>query len=685
MHKSSLLGGTIVAVLTAATAAADPQQHRELQEVVVTATPIPLGPASTAKPTVVLAGDELLTALAPTIGETVSGEPGLRSTFYGPAASRPVIRGLGGDRVQVMTDGLATLDASGLSEDHAVAIDPALADQIEIIRGPATLMYGSGAAGGLVNVVTNRLHDRVPESPEGLVEARGDTALGERAVAGRLDAGVGRVALHFDGVWRETDDYDIPGFAESRRLRAEEIAEGEEPGDMRDTVENSSSRTKAGGLGAAYVGDGWTFGLAFSRYDTRYGIPGGHGHEHGAEEPGGEPIEEEEEEGDVSIDLKQDRLDLSANVDLAAFGGSTLRLRGAANDYEHAELEPSGEVGTLYKVDGRELRAALDHGRRDGLYGTVGLQWQEVDLVADGEEAFIPDSRTRTFGAFLFQKRDFASASVEFGLRWDRQEVDGTGLAGYDDDSLNASLGGLWQLGQSIALVGQVVRSERHPSSTELYADGPHAATRQFEVGDAGLGTERGMTGDIGLRVEAAGATGEIRAFASRYDGYIFLSPTGAEEDGLPVYQFLQRDARFWGLEAEATLPLGAGSGFTLGLSGDYVRGELDAGGNLPRVPPLRLGARLAWERGAFGASVDVERYFEQDEVADRERPTDGFTMLDAELRFRPAWGTANAVLFLRGRNLLDEDARVHSSPLKDELPLPGRSLSAGVRLGFGR
>jgi iron complex outermembrane receptor protein len=229
------------------------------------------------------------------------------------------------------------------------------------------------------------------------------------------------------------------------------------------------------------------------------------------------------------------------------------------------------------------------------------------------------------------------------------------------------------------------VRSERHPSSTELYADGPHAATRQFEIGDADLGTERGVTTDLGLRFETDRASGEIRAFASRYDGYIYLSPTGEVADELPVYQYLQRDARFRGLELEAELPLGAGSGFTLGLTGDYVRGELEDGGNLPRIPPLRLGARLAWERGALGAGVGLERYFEQDEVTANELPTDAFTLLEADLRYRPQWGKADAVLFLRGSNLLDEDARVHSSPLRDELPLPGRSLTAGVRVGFGR
>lgn len=682
MQHNTRLGGAVLAALAAAGAAADPQAHRELEEIVVTATPIVLEQLSTAKPTTVLTGDDLLTALAPTIGETVSGKPGIRSTFYGPAASRPVIRGLGGDRVQILTDGLATLDVSGLSEDHAVAIDPALADQIEIIRGPATLVYGSGAAGGLVNVVTNRLHEDVPAAPEGLLEVRGDSALGERAVAGRLDAGVGRLALHLDGVWRETEDYEIPGYAESARLRAEEIAEGEEPGDMRGKVDNSASRTAAGGAGASYVGDGWMVGLAYSRYDSRYGIPGGHGHGHGDEEHEGE---HEEEEGDLTIDMKQDRLDLAARFDLAAFGGSVLRLRGAANDYEHAELEPNGEVGTLYQVDGRELRAALDHGRRDGLYGTFGLQWQESDLVARGEEAFIPDSRTRTLGAFLFEKRDFELASVELGVRWDRQEIDGAGLPGYDDSSLNASLGALWQFSERLALVGQLVRSERHPSATELYADGPHAATRQFEVGDVDLRTERGVTADLGLRLGSGAVTGEVRAFASRYDGYIYLSPTGAEEDGLPVFQYLQRDADFWGLELEAELPLGEDSGFTLGFTGDYVRGELRDGGNLPRIPPLRLGARLAWERGDLGASLGLEHYFEQDKVTVNELPTDSFTLLEADLRYRPRWGGADTVLFLRGSNLLDEDARVHSSPLKDELPLPGRSLTAGVRIAFGR
>lgn len=678
MNRYPLVGSAVLAVLATANAGADPQQHRELEEIVVTATPIAQDRLSTAQPISVLAGDALLVARAPTIGETVSGEPGVRSTFYGPAASRPVIRGLGGDRVQTLTDGLANLDASGLSEDHAVAIDPALADQIEVIRGPATLLYGSGAAGGLVNVVTNRLHDTVPEGVDGLLEVRGDTALGERAVAGRIDAGAGRFALHLDGVWRETDDYEIPGFAQSPQLRDELVAAGEEPDEMRGRIDNSASSTKSGGTGVSYIGDRWMLGLAWNRHETGYGIPAGHGNRH-------EEEEHEEEEGDLTIDLKQDRFDLAARFDLDAFGGSVLRLRGAANDYRHAELEPDGGIGTRFGIEGRELRAALEHGRREGLHGTVGVQWQGIDLLAEGEEAFIPNSNTRTVGVFAFQKRDLQAVSLEYGLRWDRQEIEAREFPGYDDTSINASFGVLWQLTDGLALVGQAVRSERHPSATELYADGPHAATRQFEIGDASLRTERAVTADLGLRASAGTVSGEIRAFASRYDGYIFLSPTGEQLDELPVFEFLQRDARFYGVEAELELPLGTDSGFALTLSGDYVRGRLDSGGDLPRIPPLRLGARLGWAGGPLNASLSAQHHFGQDRISSSELPTDSYTLVDAELAWRPGRDRRGAVLFLRGRNLLDEDARMHSSPLKDDLPLPGRSLAAGLRLAFGR
>ncbi len=677
MRHLLMLGGLAAAPLLQ-TASAEEQHPRELEEVVVTSAPIAIDAQSMAQPASVLSGDALTLALAPTIGETLSGTPGVSSTFFGPAASRPIIRGLGGDRVRVLTDGLATLDASGLSEDHAVAIDPALADQVEVLRGPATLLHGSGAAGGLVNVVTNRLHQHAHESPTGLVELRGDSALGEQAAAGRFDAGDGEIALHFDGAWRETDDYEIPGFAESHRLRAlEEEEEGEEHEEIYGTVENSWSRTKAGGIGASYISERWQFGLAGSLHDTEYGVPVGHHHAEEGEE------EEPEEEGGISIDLEQKRLDFRARGPLTAGDGPTLELRGALSDYEHAEIEPNGEIGTLFEVSGEELRATIGFGDDAARQGTLGLQWQHVDLVATGEEAFIPSTTTRTVGLFGFQRHRFDAASLEYGFRLDQQRITGAPAGAYDDNAINLSVGSVWPVAENLSLVGQLTYSDRHPSATELYADGPHVATQQFEVGDPDLDTERGVTAEAGLRLEGTGFTGELRVFASRYHDFIYLAPTGAEEDELPVFAYRQRDSRFEGVEAEFEIPFGD-SPVTLALTGEYLRGRLEGGDDLPRMPPLGLGARLGYDDGRWAASLTVTHHFEQDEVAAFELPTDAYTLLDADLVFRPDWLGDGVTLFLRGRNLADEDARLHTSPLKDQLPLPGRSIGAGIRMTFG-
>ena len=672
MRNLLLAGGVASAIAFPAARAEDPHP-RELEAVVVTAAPIAIDTRSMAQPAGVLSGAELTLALAPTIGETLSGTPGVQSTFFGPAASRPVIRGLGGDRVRVLTDGLAMLDASGLSEDHAVAIDPALADQVEVLRGPATLLHGSGAAGGLVNIVTNRLHRHVHDSPNGLVEARGDSALGEKAVAGRFDTGAGSLALHVDGAWRDTGDYEIPGFAESRRLRALEDDEGAHA-EMKGEVENSWSRTKAGGAGASYIGERFEFGAAASLYDSRYGVPVAHDHGDG---------EGEAEDGGISIDLEQKRLDFRARAPLAAGDGPALTLRGAVSDYRHAEIEPDGAVGTLFQVDGRELRGSVDLGGTEARQATVGLQWQDVELEATGEEAFVPDNRTQTLGLFGFQRHAFDTGSIEYGLRIDRQRIEDAPAGRYDENAVNVSLGGVRDLVERVALVAQLTRSERHPSATELHADGPHVATQQFEVGDPDLDTERGVTGELGLRFNGEAVGGELRAFASRYHDFIYLSPTGAGADGLPVYRYRQQGSRFEGLEAELQVPLGAGA-FTLELTGEYLRGRLEGGGDLPRMPPFGLGARLRYDGVAWSASLAANRHFAQDRVAEGELPTDAYTLLDADFVYRPGWLGDGVLLFVRGRNLLDEDARLHTSPLKDQLPLPGRSIGAGVRVEFG-
>ncbi len=642
MKSQLLTGGIACAVFSTAAIAADPHP-RDLEEVVVTAAPIAIGAQSMAQPASVLAGDALALARAPTIGDTVAREPGVTATFFGPAASRPVIRGLGGDRVQILTDGLATLDASGVSDDHAVAIDPALADQIEVLRGPATLLYGSGAAGGLVNVVTNRLHEHGAHGLRGLAELRGDTALGERAIAARVDGGSERHVLHADGVARDTDDFDVPDDAGGK-------------------VPNSWSETRSLGAGASWIGDAATAGVAYSHYDTQYGVPN----------------------EDVRIDLQQDRVDFASRIGLPGEGAPTLRLRGAANDYRHSEIEPGGEVGTRFDIDGRELRLTLDDELPGGFAATAGLQWQQVELRAAGEEAFVPDSKTQEYGLFGFARRAAGAGTLELGLRADHQRIEVDALPDYTGTALNASAGFTLPAGDAVELLGQVVLSERHPGATELYADGPHAATQQFEVGDASLDIERGWTVDFGLRRKGGRAQAELRTFASRYDGYIYLAPTGEVEDGLPVYQYRQRDAEFYGFEGSLAFALGAGEATTLTLRSDYVRGRLASGGDLPRIPPWRAGVELAWQGAATSASLDVLHAFDQDDVAELETTTGGYTLVTAELGWRPAWAGLDTLVFLKASNLLDEVARLHTSPLKDDVPLPGRSIGAGVRIAFG-
>ena len=640
-----------------------------LQEVIVTAMPIESATGDLTQPVSVMTGDELRVRVAPSLGETLAQEPGVSSTFYGPAASRPVIRGLGGDRVQVLADGLAALDVSGLSEDHAVAVEPALAEQIEVVRGPATLLYGSGAAGGVVNVVTARLHDERRDDIGGVAEVRGDSALGERAGAGRVDAGLGDFVLHIDGAWRNTDDFSIPGFARSRRLREEVPAAGEEPTEAHGHAPDTGSETKSGGAGLSWIGGHGHLGLAWSGFDSTYGIPLANG---------------------AQIEMRQDRLDLDGRIDLGTGLLRALHVRGLVNSYEHAEIGPGCDIGTRFELDGHELRLMLEQATIGGFDGVFGLQWIGIDFGASGEEAFVPGSRTRSLAFYGFEQRDFGRWSVEFGARLERMDIEAEAAAAlpdYDGTALSLSAGALLKLGEHHGLALNVTRTERHPTATELYANGPHAATRQFEIGDPGFGRERALTLDLGLRRTEGALRYELAAYLNRYDGYIHLAPAGlvaGGEESLPVFRFAQRDAKFHGFEAsiERAIDLGGGT-LSLGAAADYVRGRLDGGGDLPRMPPLRAGASLRFDRGAWSVSVDVQHAFRQNDVAAGERPTDGYTMLNADASWSRLAGTKRWLLFLRGHNLLDEDARQHTSPLKDELPLPGRGVAAGIRLEF--
>lgn len=663
-----LIAGAIAAsallIATAAAGAAEPT----VEEVVVTATALRKNPLEVAQPTAILTGDELRRQIATSIGETLSQELGVSSSYFGPSASRPVIRGLGGYRVQILDDGIASLDASGLSQDHAVSLESVVSQQIEIIKGPAALLYGSGAAGGLVNIVSNRVPSERAESPiEVAGELRGDTAIDERTAAASLDGGAGGFGWHLDYFDRETDNVQIPGFAQSNALREQLIAAGEVPSDVRGRVDNSASDTTGGAVGASYVGDQGFGGVSWSRYDTQYGIPG---------------------EEAAFIDMKQDRYDAKAQWSPVESAVDAIRFRGTYNDYTHTEFEAPGVPGTIFNQDAYEARLAVDHHFGKAWNGTVGLQYIDVDFEAIGDEAFVPQSVTKATSIFGFEERNFGNWTLELGARAENQTIDPdptTGLPNSDETAISLSAGTVWKIAPNHALALNVTRTERNPQAVELYADGPHIAAQRFEVGDPNLDKESAITADLSLRHTGERLEWLVSAFYNDYSDFIFANPTGAIQDDLPVVNYVQDDASFHGFEAELTIPLfkDDASHLDLRLASDYVRGELKNGGDLPQIPPLRFGAGLHYDRDRWHAGMQAFYYDQQDKIAANELPTDSFTMLDADVSYRMLLGAGDLFVFLRGTNLLDEEARQHASPLKDIAPLPGRSLHVGLRGEF--
>ena len=661
------------------------------EELVVTATAEPRRQLDVAQPTSVLSGEELATRSGTTLGETLSEQPGVSSTYFGPGAGRPIIRGFGGDRIRVLESGLGSADASSTSPDHAVSSDPMAAERIEVIRGPATLLYGSSAVGGVVNVMNERIPPYVPEeSLTGNLHLRGGSAADERSGSLELEGAWGeRLAWHADYLARDTHDFEIPGFAEVDRLREEEH-EGEDEETDRGIIENSSQETESGSFGLSWVADQGFLGISVSGMDTNYGVPG-HAHGHEAE---GEPEEgdgeedghEEEEEAPVRIDLQQRRVDLAGELlrDTGPFRGMKLRL-GAA-DYQHLELEGAA-VGTVFENEALEGRLELVQRPFGRLSGTIGLQGSTSDFSASGEEAFVPPSSTDLLALFAYEEVDLAPFRLQFGGRWETQDVSvETDLPDRSFDAVSVSAGGIWPVDAHQDLALTLSRSERIPTANELYANGPHAATRAFEVGDVDLGKEVALGVDLSLRRHEGRVSGTLTGFFNRFDDYVFERFTGEEEDGLPVIQFTQRDAEFWGAEAQALVDLyrSEASHLVLELRGDLVRAELrETGEPLPRIPPLRLGAGLDYHRGPWRLFGEARWSDEQDRLAENETPTDSHTLVNAAASYRFLLGDTVLDVFLRGRNLTDEEARLHTSFLKDQVPLPGRDVSLGVGLHF--
>lgn len=684
----------------------------ELDKLEVRALPQGGTALDSTRPVEVIAGEQLDDQKEATLGETLQSELGIHSTYFGPGAGRPIIRGLGGNRVRITEDGLGSIDASALSPDHAVSIEPLLVDRIEILRGPANLLYGSTASGGVVNVVDNR----IPEQRQGFsgaVEIRGNTAADERAGAFRLDGGVEAFQFHVDGFKRETDDYEVPDFALTADERAE-LDEQERAELERGILDNSFQESEGGTVGGSIVGD-WGFaGIAYKRFDTLYGIPGGHehaheedhdhDHEHGhraahAAVMGDDDHDDEHDhkgehehgEEDVSIDLEQERWEVKSAL-YQPFGiVDEISFKAVANDYRHVELE-GDEVGTTFDIEGTELRSEIRLAPMGRSSGVGGVQYEDTDLVAIGAEAFIPPATTESVGVFYLHELDFESAEYSAGVRLQRDEIaldDGLQMGGVserDFSLVTVSAGSIWRLGDGWQATFNWQRSERAPTQEELFANGPHIATQAFEIGDPTLSEEVSNNFDFGIHAELGRAHLRADVFYNNIDDYVFLANTADVEDDLPVQVWSQSDASFWGVEVEASYvtDLGAAGELEWRLFGDSVEAEVDAGnGEVPRLSPARAGGGLDWHRGNFRANVIYYRVFEKNDVAEFETRTPGYNMLTVNAAYAVPAGDAEFELFVKGANLLDETQRVHTSFLKDLAPLPGLNVTGGVRVRF--
>lgn len=657
------------------------EHARELDAVIVRADPLRSTYGDLIQPASVLRGPELERRKAATLGETLQREPGVQSSYFGPGVGRPIIRGQDGARVQVLSEGLASMDVSTVSSDHATTIEPFLADQIEVLRGPATLLYGAGAVGGVVNVVDGRVPEEAAARPiSGRAQFGGDSVADTLFGMARIEVGGDRFVLRADAFHRDADDYDIPGHAEIEAAHGDEDEHEDEEG---GTLENSALRTRGGAVGASWIGDSGFIGLAVSDFRSDYGIPG-HGHEHEHDDTAIAKSEDEEEAA-VRLDLDQTRIDVKGGLETSLAAAEKIRLRIGHNDYQHVELEGS-EIGTRF--DNEEYSGRLDivHGEWAGWNGAYGLSFNQRDFAAAGEEAFVPPSDTDQFGMFVLEQREMGALMIELGARYDTQSIDvATDARNADHSGFSASAGASYALSDSASLTFGLDRAARLPTAEELFSDGPHAATASYEIGDEDLDEEISNQVELGLRWRSDRLKASINAFHAQFDDFIYLADTGEIEDDLPVRQWTQDDTRFTGFEVEGVWHMAETDfgHFDLQAFGDQVRARLDGGEDLPRIPQSRLGSELRWHTGAWQATVGAVHYFEQERTAELETSTASFTLWDASLTYALDAGDSSIEMYLKGENLGDEEARLHTSLLKDLAPLPGRNVSAGMRVYF--
>ncbi|TQN07030.1 iron complex outermembrane receptor protein [Acidovorax temperans] len=675
-------GGSALAQTQATAPAA--AAEASLPSVTVSASGLQLGAGEMTTPVTVLEGDELVRRREATLGETLSSEPGITSSHFGAGASRPIIRGMDGPRVRVLSDGAELHDASTISPDHAVVSEPMLATQIEVLRGPSALVYGNGAVGGVVNVLDGKVPTAIPQKGyEGSAELRANTGAREGAGALSLTGGAGNLAVHVEGVARDAGDYRVgKGWAPE--------------GEATRKVPGSFNRTDTGSVGLSWVGERGYLGAAYTRQTAKYGLPG-HNHSfdgchthgdhlhceaHAGEDDGHDHDHEGHDHGDVPVvDLRSERFDVRGELRNPFAGFSALRLRAGVTDYVHDEVE-DGAISTTFKNKAYDTRVELQHEPIAGFKGVVGLQTSQRKFSAEGEEAYVQPTVTRKVGLFVLEEYRLGNWRFEGALRHDRQtaEAQTTGIE-RSHNGTSASLGAVWRFTPGYQVGTSFTRASRAPSAEELYARGLHMATSTYERGNADLRSEISQNIDVSLKKTSGDTTFGVSVFHNKIHNYIYGRTLDAL-DALQLLQYSQADATFTGIEGQVRQALTRNLGIT--LFGDTVRAKLDGGGNLPRIPAARAGLRLDANWQAWEGQVEWVQVARQNRVAGFETATPGYGMLNLGAAYHGKLANGSPwQLYVKGNNLTDRLAYAHTSFIKTAAPLMGRNITVGVKVAF--
>ena len=633
----------------------------------------------------VLDKEDLTREVRPSIGETLSRQPGVSSTSFGPTASSPILRGLSGDRVRVLTDGIGSLDLGSSGPDHAITINPLTAERIEVLRGPSALLFGSSGIGGVVNVIDARIPRSVPEGPVGLDALLNyGSAANERSGNLAVDVPLaGHFVLHGDGSYSKFDDLRTGGHLLSEPLRDEALASPDPAiralADLDGKLPNTAGWIADIAGGVAYVDGGLNVGVSIGRHTSKYGVP-----IRFSLDPAIAPEQ-------PTIDAEQTRYDARAEVPLSGFF-SQVRARGGYSKYHHDELEADGAIGSSFFSNGGEGRVELVQAERSGWGGTSGVQYLNRNVKIRGEEKFLPDARQKQTGLFTLQSvvrgrlRLEAGGRVEFSqLTAKADEQIQTPATSRKFTTFSGSLGGSYELAPGWRTGLSVSSSARAPAIDELFANGPHGGSQSFEVGNPDLNPERSLSIEASLHHTTGPVHVTGNLFYSRFSNFIFQAPTGVIEDGLPVFEFRQGKATYYGFELQGDARFGKALGIDWGaeLVADAVRATVRNFGPAPQIPPFRLLGALTGARGPFDGRIEVERAFAQNRTAPLETPTPGYTLVNAALDWHPLAANPALTLSLQGNNLFDVVARRHSSLLKDYAPLTGRDIRLSARLAL--